>query len=93
MLNLEEIELQYVTNQAGERTAVLLPIAEFRELVEDIEDLAAIAERRAEPTVSHDKLLAELKRDGLIQGRVEAFRREGPEAASESRGRQDSASG
>jgi hypothetical protein len=66
MLNLKEIELQYVTNQAGERTAVLLPIAEFQELVEDIEDLAAIAERREEPTVSHDELLAELKRDGLI---------------------------
>ena len=61
MLNLNEIELQYVTNQAGERTAVLLPIGEFQELMEDIEDLAAIAERREEPTVSHDELLAELR--------------------------------
>jgi hypothetical protein len=64
-LNLKEIELQYVTNQAGERTALLLPIEEFRELVEDIEDLAAIAERRAEPTISPDELLAELKQAGL----------------------------
>lgn len=67
MLNLKEIELQYVTNHAGEKTAVLLPIREFQELMEDIDDLAAIAERREEPTVSHDGLLAELKRDGLIQ--------------------------
>ncbi len=66
MLSLKEIELHYVTNEAGEKTAVLLPIREFQELMEDIEDLAAIAERRQEPTVSHEKLLAELKRDGLV---------------------------
>ncbi len=66
MLALKEIELQYVTNHAGEKSAVLLPIREFHELMDDIEDLAAIAERREEPTVPHDKLLTELKRDGLI---------------------------
>ena len=66
MLNLKEIPLQYVTNQAGEKTAVLFPIGEFRALMEDIDDLAAIAERREESTVSHEELLGELKRDGLI---------------------------
>lgn len=63
---LELKQLQYVTNQAGEKTAVILSLEEFQELLEDIEDLAAVAERRAEPTVSHDELLAELKQDGLI---------------------------
>ena len=43
-----------------------MPIAEFEELLEDIEDLAAVAERREEPTLSHSDLLAELKRDGLL---------------------------
>ena len=43
-----------------------MPIEEFEELLEDVEDLAAVAERRDEPTISHDELLAELKRDGLI---------------------------
>ncbi len=62
----KEIELQYVTNQAGEKTAVLFPIGEFQELMEDIDDLAAITERREEPTVAHGELLAELKRDRLI---------------------------
>jgi PHD/YefM family antitoxin component YafN of YafNO toxin-antitoxin module len=66
VLNLKEIEFQYVTNQAGEKTAVLLPIEEFQELMEDIEALAAIAERREEPTISHNELISELKRDGLI---------------------------
>ena len=66
MLDIKQLEVQYVTNQTGEKTGVIMPIAEFEELMEDIEDLAAVAERREEPTVSHDELLVELKRDGLI---------------------------
>jgi PHD/YefM family antitoxin component YafN of YafNO toxin-antitoxin module len=67
MWSMKEDELQYVTNQAGEKTAVILPLGEFQEMLEDLHDLAAVAERRAEPTVSHEELLAELKRDGIIQ--------------------------
>ena len=69
MLDIKQLEVQYVTNQTGEKTGVLMPIAEFEELMEDIEDLAAVAERREEPTVSHEDLLVELKRDGLIYRR------------------------
>ena len=39
---------------------------EYEELLEDIEDLAAIAERRDEPTVTHEELLARLNRDGIL---------------------------
>ena len=56
MLNLRQLELTYVTNQAGEKTAVILPLEEFQELMEDIEDLAAVAERREESTISHEQL-------------------------------------
>jgi len=66
MIDHNRLKLQYVTNEAGEKTAVILPIEEFRELLEDIEDLAAAAERRGEPTVSHEELVAGLKRDGLL---------------------------
>lgn len=66
MLDVKQLELQYVTNDAGEKTAVILPIDQFRELIEDVEDLAAAAERRGEPTIPHKDLVAELKRDGLI---------------------------
>jgi hypothetical protein len=45
---------------------VILPIGEFQELLEDIEDLAMVAERRKEPTISHEQLITELKRDGII---------------------------
>ena len=57
---------QYVTDDTGKKTAVLLPIEQYERLLEDLEDLAAIAERRNEPTVSHQELIEELKRDGLL---------------------------
>lgn len=66
MLDIKQLGVQYVTDQTGAKTGVIMPIAEFEELMEDIEDLAAVAERREEPTVSHEDLLVELKRDGLI---------------------------
>ncbi len=66
MLSMKQDNLQYVTNQAGEKTAVILPIDEFEELLEDLQDLAIVAERRDEATISHEELLAELKRDGLL---------------------------
>ena len=66
MLDMKQLEIKYVTNKAGDKTAVILPIGEFEELMEDIEDLAAVAERREEPTISHEQLLAELKEDGLL---------------------------
>jgi len=66
MLDLKQLDIQYVTNQTGEKTAVILSIKEFQELLEDINDLAAIAERREEATISHDDLIAGLKRDGVI---------------------------
>jgi PHD/YefM family antitoxin component YafN of YafNO toxin-antitoxin module len=63
---VKEINPQYVTNQSGKKTAVLLPIAEFEQIMEDLDDLAKIAERRDEQTISQTDLIAELKSDGLI---------------------------
>lgn len=60
MSKVIEKEIQYITNEAGEKTAVLLPIEEYEGLLEDLHDLAAIAERRNEETVSHEEVLKEL---------------------------------
>ena len=59
---------KYVTDGDGRKTAVILPIEEYDELLEDMEDLAVAAERRDEPTIPHAKAVAELKRDGHLQG-------------------------
>ena len=56
MLDQTQFKIQYITNEAGKKTAVILPIEDFLELLEDIEDLATVAERREEPTMSHEDL-------------------------------------
>lgn len=61
MISTKDLSLNYITNEAGEKTAVILPIAQFEELLEDIEDLATVAARRNEPTTSHADLLVELE--------------------------------
>ena len=66
MVKLKDLHPQYITNESGEKTSVILPISEFQELLEDIEDLAIVAERRDEPTIPHQQLVAELEKDGLI---------------------------
>ena len=66
MIDTKDLALNYITNEAGEKTAVILPIDRFESLLEDIEDLATVAERKDEPTTSHADLLAELKRDEFI---------------------------
>jgi hypothetical protein len=58
--------LQYLTDEAGKKTAVLLPIADYEKLLEDLDDLSVIAERRDEPTMPHKEFKDELKRDGII---------------------------
>ena len=58
--------LHYITDEHGERSAVVLPISQYEKLLEDLDDLAAIAERREEPVVPHDQFIAELKRDGIV---------------------------
>ena len=54
---IRELQLNYITNEAGEKTAVILPIEEFEELLEDIEDIAALIERRDEPTIPFEDVL------------------------------------
>ena len=66
MINIEKLTLSYVTNQSGEKTAVILPLKQFEELLEDIEDLAIVAERRDEPTISHEDVISELNQDGIL---------------------------
>jgi hypothetical protein len=58
--------IHYLTDDQGERTAVVVPIHDYERLLEDLDDLAVVAERRNEPVVPHDQFLADLKRDGIL---------------------------
>jgi len=65
-MTLSTLHPQYIIDEANQRQSVILPLEEFDALMEDFSDLAAVAERREEPTLSHDELLVELKNDGLL---------------------------
>ena len=58
--------VQYLTNEGGEKTAVVIPITDYEKLLEDLDNLSVIAARRDESTISHDQFKEELKRDGLL---------------------------
>lgn len=60
------LNVEYLTDDRGKKKAVVVPIEEFNELLEDLHDLAVLAERRDEETVSHQEVVAELKGDGLL---------------------------
>ena len=62
----ENLSLQYITNQKGEKVALILPIEEFEQLLIDLEDLKDIKERKKETTIDHQDLITELKEDGIL---------------------------
>jgi len=66
MTTVETLHPKYVTDSEGHRTAVILPIEEYNELIGDLGDLATIAERIDEPTVPHAQVVKELKADGYL---------------------------
>ncbi|HUU74976.1 MAG TPA: type II toxin-antitoxin system Phd/YefM family antitoxin [Methanoregulaceae archaeon] len=47
---------RYVTDEKGQRVAVILPLEEYEKLQEDLHDLAVVAERRDEKTIGLDEL-------------------------------------
>ncbi len=57
---------QYITDDTGEKVSVVIDMQEFENMLEDIEDLTAIADRKDEETTSHEDFLQELKADGIL---------------------------
>lgn len=57
---------QFIVDESGKKTSVILPVEEYEELLEDIHDLTVIAERKDEPSISFDELNKRLKADGFI---------------------------
>lgn len=57
---------QFVTDDEGHKIAVVVPLEEYEELIEDMQDLAVIAERRDDPEISWDEVKRKLQTDGLL---------------------------
>ncbi|MFK5951283.1 MAG: hypothetical protein QM500_21210 [Methylococcales bacterium] len=54
---------QFITNTEGEKISVILPLADYQELMEDLEDLASIAERKDEVSIPFEAALKEIGYD------------------------------
>ncbi len=57
---------RYVTNARGQKVSVILPYRQYNKLIEDLHDLAVVAERRDEKSVSLSALKKELKKNGQL---------------------------
>ena len=57
---------KYIVDESGRKTAVVIPVEEYEELLEDLHDLVIIAERKNEATISFDEMKKRLKANGLL---------------------------
>ncbi len=57
---------QYVLDRSGKKAFVVLPVDEYESLLEDLQDLAVIAERRVEAKIGLEEFERGLKADGLL---------------------------
>ena len=57
---------RYIVDASGEKTSVVLPIEEYEELIEDLHDLAVMAERKNEENIPSENIKTKLKNSGLI---------------------------
>ena len=62
--------IQFVTDDAGKRTAVLISLAEWGEVWEDIYDIMVSESRKSEPTVSWKELKTEMAREENLRGTI-----------------------
>jgi hypothetical protein len=57
---------RYITSEDGSRTDVVIPLRDYEELMEDLQDLAVIAERKDEPSTTLEEVKNKLKKDGIL---------------------------
>ncbi len=64
-MRARESAAEYIVKN-GKRKAVILPIEEYEELLEDLHDLAVIARRKNEPTVPFAEVKRRLKKNAAV---------------------------
>jgi len=64
---MSRIREQFIINHRGKKTAVVMPLADYERLLEDLHDLSVIAERRDEPSIPLDEVKRRLRADGLLR--------------------------
>jgi PHD/YefM family antitoxin component YafN of YafNO toxin-antitoxin module len=57
---------EFVTDTKGHKKAVVLPIKQYEQLMEDLHDLAVVAERRDEAPVNFEEMKKRLRKRGVL---------------------------
>ena len=60
------VQEQFIIDAKGKKTSVILPLRQYQRLMEDLHDLAIVAERRADEPISLDEMKRRLKKDGIL---------------------------
>jgi hypothetical protein len=63
---MEVLREQYIIDTKGKKVSVILPFKQYEQLMEDLHDLAIVAERRDEKPVSIAEMKQRLAEDGLL---------------------------
>ncbi|NKQ38444.1 MAG: hypothetical protein HF967_03030 [Methanosarcinales archaeon] len=63
---MKKFQEQYIINEMGQKTAVVIPIKEYEELIEDIHDITIITERQDESAITLEEIKYKLKKDGFF---------------------------
>ncbi|MBK7159204.1 MAG: hypothetical protein IPH77_11770 [Ignavibacteria bacterium] len=59
---MRTIKEKFIVNKNGKKTEVILDIDEYEELLEDLHDLAVVAERKDEATTEFSEVMKKLKK-------------------------------
>lgn len=57
---------RFIIDAKGKKTSVVLSLPEYKKLIEDLHDLAVVAERRAEKEISLREIKRRLKKNGVL---------------------------
>jgi len=63
---MNAVQEQYVVDTNGKKMGVILSLKHYQQLMEDLHDLAVVAERREEKPISLEEMKRRLKRDAIL---------------------------
>ena len=66
MSALPRLQEQYLVDADGKKTAVILSLEQYQQVLEDLHDLAVVAERRDEQPISLEEMKRRLNADGTL---------------------------
>lgn len=65
---------QYIMNEQGKKTAVVLSLKQYQKLLEDVHDLSIIAHRREETPMTLEEMKQRLQAHERVERHPQAFR-------------------